>query len=260
MTWLCIVSLQQNTIILSYNKTSCSFKSGRRAGTWSSTQGNVLPSPLQNPLLHYILHGHTLDTVDSAKYLGVTLTKDLTWETHINSIIQKANKTLGFLRRNLKISSTKIKETAYKTFVRPILEYACTVWDPHTQTNIDRLEAVQRRAARFVVNRYHNTSSVSGMIDQLNWPTLQHRRRVARLAMLRKILNDEAIFNKKNINPAPPRRRRGHSQQLVQIQCRRDYRNFSFLPNTIREWNSLPSSAVEAATLDTFKSRVPPTS
>ena len=214
-------------------------------------------SPKNN---NYILHGHTLDTVDSAKYLGVTLTKDLTWETHINSIIQKANKTLGFLRRNLKISSTKIKETAYKTFVRPILEYACTVWDPHTQTNIDRLEAVQRRAARFVVNRYHNTSSVSGMIDQLNWPTLQHRRRVARLAMLRKILNDEAIFNKKNINPAPPRRRRGHSQQLVQIQCRRDYRNFSFLPNTIREWNSLPSSAVEAATLDTFKSRVPPTS
>ena len=208
----------------------------------------------------YQLHGHTLATVNSAKYLGVTLTRDLSWDTHINNICQKANKTLGFLRRNLKISSSKIKETAYKTFVRPILEYACTVWDPSGQNNINRLEAVQRRAARFVVNRYHNTSSVSCMIDKLQWPSLKHRRKVARLTMLRKILDEEAAFSMKNIKAAPPRRRRGHSRQLVQIQCRTDYRKYSFLPNTIREWNCLPSSAVEAATLDSFKSRVPPTS
>ena len=209
---------------------------------------------------NYQLHEHTLATVTSAKYLGVTITKDLSWDTHINNICQKANKTLGFLRRNLKISSTRVKESAYKTFVRPILEYASTVWDPHSQTNINKLEAVQRRAARFVVNRYHNTSSVSCMIDKLNWPSLQHRRRVARLTMLRKILDKDATFSMKNINPAPSRRRRGHSRQLVQIQCRTDYRKFSFLPNTIREWNGLPSSAVEAASLDSFKSRVPPTS
>ena len=158
----------------------------------------------------------------------------------------------------MKLPAMRLKESAYKTFVRPILEYACTVWDPYTQDSIKRIEAVQRRAARFVVNRYHNTSSVSDMISRLQWPTLHHRRKVARLAMLRKILSGEAVFNKSSISAAPARQRRRHPHQLDQIRCRTDYRRFSFLPRTISEWNSLPAAAVAADTLDTFKARVPP--
>ena len=170
---------------------------------------------------------------------------------------KKANKTLGFLRRNLKIGSQKVKDMAYKTFVRPILEYACTVWDPYTQEQIDKLEAVQRRAARFVVNRYHNTSSVTCMIDALQWPSLQHRRKINRLAMLKKFLDHDAIFNMKKIRPAPIRPRRAHSQQLVKIRGKQEYRTESFIPKTIREWHALPETTIAADTLDTFKSRVP---
>ena len=116
-----------------------------------------------NPIINsYHLHNHTLDSVSFAKYLGITMSKNFSWDTHIDNICSKANKTLDFLRRNLKIGSSKVKETAYKTFVRPILEYACTVWDLYIQDQVDRLEAVQRQAARFVVNRYHtSTSSVT---------------------------------------------------------------------------------------------------
>ena len=56
------------------------------------------------PATQYHLHGHTLDTVDSTDYLGLKLTKNLSWSEHIGKISAKANKTLGFLRRNLKIS------------------------------------------------------------------------------------------------------------------------------------------------------------
>jgi hypothetical protein len=131
----------------------------------------------------YELHGHVLETVENTKYLGVTISTDLSWDDHIDQITRKANSTLGFVRRNLRIGNTKIKELAYKTFVRPILEYACTVWDPHTDTNINKLEMVQRRAARFVLNNYHRTASVSAMIDYLKWPSLQERRKDARLTM-----------------------------------------------------------------------------
>jgi len=208
-------------------------------------------------LPEYKLHEHTLAAVTSAKYLGVTITQDLSWDLHISNICAKANQTLGFLRRNLKISSTAVKETAYKTFVRPILEYACTVWDPFTEKNINKIESVQRRAARFASNRYHNTSSVTDMLEKLGWPSLQHRRKVARLAMLHKILSNEAIVDKKKVIPAMVRQRRGHSQQLKLIQSRTQYRQSSFLPKTIKEWNKLPESAMTAGTLDTFKSRVP---
>ena len=54
---------------------------------------------------NYILHDHTLEHVLSAKYLGITITSDLMWESHVTNISQKANKTIGFLKRNLNISN-----------------------------------------------------------------------------------------------------------------------------------------------------------
>ena len=82
---------------------------------------------------NYNLHDHTLEHVPSAKYLGVTITSDLKWESHVTNISQKANKTIGFLKRNLNISNGKIKEKAYISLVRPTVEYASPVWDPYLQ-------------------------------------------------------------------------------------------------------------------------------
>ena len=204
----------------------------------------------------YQLHGHTLETAKSVKYLGVTLQDNLKWDLHINNTCNKANKSLGFLRRNVKINSIQLKQTAYKTYVRPILEYASTVWDPSTTTHIKQLESVQRRAARFVANKYHSRASVSDMLANLSWTSLEDRRKTARLAMLYKIQHGLVRYNTNKLLPAPTRSRRTNSQQLKQITCRTEYRSSAFLPRTIREWNSLPEEAVAAPTLDTFVSRV----
>ena len=116
----------------------------------------------------YSLHGHVLQHVTSAKYLGVTIQADAKWDQHTTNIVNKANRTLGFLRRNLKIGAISVKELAYKALVRPLLEYSCTVWDPFSQKDVSKIEAVQRRAARFVINRHRNTSSVGEMLQTLN--------------------------------------------------------------------------------------------
>ena len=71
----------------------------------------------------YTLNGIVLDTVPSAKYLGITITTNLKWNQHISNICQKANNTLAFLRRNLRIHSTQLKTTAYQALVRPLVEY-----------------------------------------------------------------------------------------------------------------------------------------
>ena len=81
----------------------------------------------------YVLHGHTVENVSSAKYLGVTINNTVSWVDHISNTCSKANRALGFLRRNLKISASNINEKAYKVFVRPLLEYAASVWDPCSQ-------------------------------------------------------------------------------------------------------------------------------
>ena len=147
----------------------------------------------RNKIQHvYHLNNTPLEAVTSAKYLGVTITSDLKWTQHINTVVNKANSTLAFLRRNLRIKSSDLKATAYKTLVRPIVEYASSVWDPATNNQIHQLEMVQRRAARFTLNRYHNTSSVNNMLSELEWPTLQKRRENVRLTMMYKIHNNLA--------------------------------------------------------------------
>ena len=50
---------------------------------------------------------------------------------------------------------------------------AASVWDPYSQKNIAKIEAVQRRAARFILSQFRNTSSVNNMLEALGWPTLE---------------------------------------------------------------------------------------
>jgi hypothetical protein len=58
---------------------------------------------------NYLLHNYTLESVSSAKYLGITLQSGLKWTQHTNNIVANANKSLGFLKRNLRTSNTNIK-------------------------------------------------------------------------------------------------------------------------------------------------------
>ena len=80
----------------------------------------------------YTLEGTVLENVDNIKYLGVTITCDLRWNTHISNSCTKANRNLGFLRRTLFSCPQHVIKAAYKEMVRPILEYGSSVWDPYT--------------------------------------------------------------------------------------------------------------------------------
>ena len=115
----------------------------------------------------YILHNQILKEKDAVKYLGVTVHHKLSWNEHIYSIVKKANSSIGFLRRNLQVHQKHIKANAYKTLVRPQIEYASTIWDPFTQENQNKIEMVQRRAVRFAYNNYRREVSVTTMLDEL---------------------------------------------------------------------------------------------
>ena len=93
---------------------------------------------------NYTIHGYTLKIAKSGKYLGVTLSEKLSWNEHVHAATKKANNSLAFLRRNLSNCPRNIKAKCYDTMVRLTLEYASTVWDPFTQRNIKKVEAVQK--------------------------------------------------------------------------------------------------------------------
>jgi hypothetical protein len=167
----------ENEWQMSFNPTKC-------------TVIRVSPSKTK-PVLptHYQLHGHTLVVMEASKHLGVIITKDLSWDRHIDNVAAKGNRTLGFIRRNLRECTKQVRETSYLTILRPTLEYAAMVWDPTTQTLIQTLENVQRRAARFVINDYTSRTPgcMTSMLTSLEWQILEQRRRISRLVMMYKI-------------------------------------------------------------------------
>ncbi len=137
----------------------------------------------------------------------------------------------------------------------PKLEYSSTIWDPHTKLQINQIEKVQRRAARFVSSRYHNTSSVSDMLQTLNWPSLEIRKTRTRLIMFYKIIHS-VVAIQPPINlliPADPRTRQCNIHSFKHIHTNKDSYQFSFYPRTVIQWNLLPPSVYVADTVDAFK-------
>ncbi|KAL4229732.1 hypothetical protein ACF0H5_010121 [Mactra antiquata] len=118
---------------------------------------------------NYLLHGQVLYVVVSAKYLGVTLTNTLDWSKHIDSVTSKANRTLGFIRRNLSFAPQVTRLTAYKTLVRPQAEHASPVWNPYARHNIHRTEKEQCTTARWACRRFRRSSNVDDMLPDLVW-------------------------------------------------------------------------------------------
>ena len=121
--------------------------------------------------------------------------------------------------------------------VRPIIEYASSVWAPIPLANINQLECIQRRAARFCCNDFSSLSSVTRMMSSLNLPTLEQRRNNAKLIIMYKALNSSLCVPTDDFVPNHHPSRVGYFNQL---QTMIDSYKFSFYPSVIRLWNSLP--------------------
>ena len=125
------------------------------------------------------------------------------------------------------------KVTAYKTFVRPIVEYAATTWAPSSDKNTDKIEMVQRRAARFVTNDYSRKSSVTEMMADLGWDTLQKRRDLARLSMMYHIVHNLVDIPVGPYLTPSTSMTRGHDSRFHQIRTTNNTYQQSFFPRTI---------------------------
>ena len=122
------------------------------------------------------------------------------------------------------------------------MEYAAPIWDPYTKDNIQLLEAVQRRAARFVCNKYSGHESVTSMLQDLDWPLLEQRRAESRLTLFHRIVHKEVDINEHSLMERNPMAsRKGNSVQFRWPQTSKDCFKYSFIPHTISQWNAIPA-------------------
>ena len=124
--------------------------------------------------------GQILEEVENHPYLGVIYDK-IKWSSHISNTARKANVVSHIIKRNLWNCPREIKEVAYKSLVRSKLEYASTASIYHKK-DVAADERIQRSAASFMLRNYERTARVSAMIEELDWDTLETRRKHTRLS------------------------------------------------------------------------------
>jgi hypothetical protein len=94
----------------------------------------------------YKLDNSIISSTDNERDLGVWLSSDLTWKKHVNEQTAKANKILGYIRRNtLFIKNTGARRALYLALVRSHFGYATQVWSPQSVELVSKLERTQRR-------------------------------------------------------------------------------------------------------------------
>ena len=214
----------------------------------------------RNPLrFTYNIHGKNLKLVEHHPYLGLELDKDLNWNHHAANTVNKAQRLLNLLRRNLSGCSADTKGLAYKALVRPVLEYAACAWDPYQAKHIQQLESVQRRAARFVTKEHSRFTSVTELLKRLEWRSLQERRLIARLAMFHKTVHGQAAcIIPECFKPSAGDvcTRGSRAGQYTIPHGRVDVYRFSFFPRTIRLWNMLPAELVQSPDVQVFRTQL----
>ena len=157
----------------------------------------------------------------------------------------KANKSLGTIQRNLWNCPKDVKEIAYTSLVRPKLAYARAAWGPFLKKDISALERVQRTAARFCSLNYDRYASVTDVIKDLMWATLETRRRLSRLMLLYKRTHGliDIDTRKYLIQHSESRTRGSH-----QFKFRVSYAN--------KHVNCLPEAIVSSSSSETFRYRL----
>ena len=116
--------------------------------------GYIMSLARSPPTSFYSLNNTILLKVSTNPYLGTRLSDNLKWTHHSNTITKKANCTLGFLHQNLRRCPTACKRNAYPALVRLLLEYGAVIWDPYLKQDKDKMEQIQRNAARFIARDY----------------------------------------------------------------------------------------------------------
>ena len=174
------------------------------------------------------------------------------------------------LKRNLYFAPKSVKCKAYIACAQPILEYESSCWSPTSNKLKNQLEMVQHNAAKFVSNSYpkkgdFSSFSITKLLNDLNWESLEERRQNARLSMAYKILNGHVILEQSlmpKLKYQRPMRqcngvKVGSANQLVEPQSRLDVTGSTFFFATPKLWNNLvtPSQA-NAPSVDAFKNQL----
>ena len=202
----------------------------------------------------YNLLGKELETCQQEKDLGVIITNDLQSSKQCIEAEKKAQKLLGYIKRQFKSRKKENIVTLYNALIRPHLEYCVQFWSPSLRKDIERLEAVQARATKLIPSIRH--LGYERRLEHLNMYSLEKRRLRGQLIETFKILKgiDKVDYRQLFTLSQNQTRSNGWKLELRRFNTSQCGNFFTYrIPSY---WNRLPAEVVESATVDQFKNRL----
>ena len=209
--------------------------------------------PIHPPLY---MQNVQIQEVSTHKHLGLYFSNDCSWHQHIDYIKQKAWFRIHIMRKLKFKLDRKSLETIYLTFIRPLLEYGDVIWDNCTQYEKNELDKIQNEAARITTGTT-KLVSLDNLYKEVGWQTLHRRRQDHKITLFYKMFNQLTPVYLSSLIPQQVNAISHHnlrnSNDIHTIRSNTSLYHNSFLPSTLRQWNSLPVEVRQLNTLSSFK-------
>ena len=223
-----------------------------------SKSESILFSRKVNTLYHppLSMNYQQVTEVTNHKHLGIYLSSTCTWHEHIEYIKNKAWQRIYIMRRCKFLLDRKSIQTIYFSFIRPLLEYADVVWNNCAKYEAEALDLIQNEAARIVTGATR-LASIESLLTETGWETLSDRRRKHKLILFYKMKNDLCPEYLSSLTPTNVGSATHYSLRnanaIRTIKTNSELYFHSFLPSTIREWNTLPRQIQDSPSLSSFR-------
>ena len=223
---------------------------------FNESKCKVLHLGKNNMNFNYTMNGTKLEQTKAEKDLGVIMDPLMSFETHVNETVKKANRITGMIVGNITCKKREIMVPLFKTLVRPVLEYGNAVWNNTLRKQINQIEDVQRRF----------TKRISGMqnigyeerLKLLKLPSLEFRQTRGDLIEMYKLTHE--IYDTKTIKSLfqlnTHSNTRGHPYKVIKRHTTTKKTSSFFANRIVNLWNNLSEDIVCSKSVNTFKNRL----
>ena len=204
--------------------------------------------------------GKVIEEKEQAKILGVTISNDLSWDKHTTKVINSMKFCFRSFSRSCKMLNTDTRKLLYNAVIASRLNYCDAIWDSCTVGNKKKLQSIQNRCARRILNCIPGTSSAP-LRKELGWLPLDKKRTLHKCVLLHRLMHNngpklllEMLSQYKQDSGITTRRNSNGGLFIPRYNT--NYMAKSFFVDTAKTWNSIPLSIKQTVNNTTFKEKL----
>ena len=209
-------------------------------------------------VLNVQLNNFPLNQVREFKYLGLICDESLSWNKHIERLLVKVGKMVGFLGRLRRSLNESVVNSVYKALIVPYFDYGDLIYGSAFNKYVDKLQKVQNRAARIILRvKPESHVSVAEMHNALGWQFLDKRRHNHTTVFMYKVMHDlTPAYLQNEFEFAPQYYSSRLGEKLLLPKPRTNALKKAFKYRGAKTYNALPPDLKLCTTVNAFKSKM----